>query len=98
MKHTLLIKYWLSSFLPSLFLRCCVIRGRPLAKGKECLSMCNINLSCTDYHLRKDNPVENCFRGRFLWNVLPLSSFMEKEVTSGKFSINLNTEDKKVLT
>lgn len=68
MKHTLLIKDWLSSFLSLLFPRCCVVCGRPLAKGEECLcTMCNINLPRTDYHLRKDNPVEKLF-----WGKIPL--------------------------
>lgn len=68
MKHTLLIKDWLSSFLSLLFPRCCVVCGRPLAKGEECLcTMCNINLPRTDYHLREDNPVEKLF-----WGKIPL--------------------------
>lgn len=65
MKHTLLIKDWLGSFLSLLFPRCCVVCGRPLAKGEECLcTMCNIELPRTDYHLRKDNPVEKLFWGK----------------------------------
>lgn len=68
MKHTLLIKDWLGSFLSLLFPRCCVVCGRPLAKGEECLcTMCNIELPRTNYHLRKDNPVEKLF-----WGKIPL--------------------------
>lgn len=68
MKHTLLIKDWLSSFLSLLFPRCCVVCGRPLAKGEECIcTECNINLPRTNYHLRKDNPVERLF-----WGQIPL--------------------------
>lgn len=68
MKHTLLIKDWLGSFLSLLFPRCCVVCGRPLAKGEECLcTMCNVELPRTDYHLRKDNPVEKLF-----WGKIPL--------------------------
>lgn len=68
MTHTLFIKDWLGSFLSLLFPRCCVVCGRPLAKGEECLcTMCNINLPRTDYHLRKDNPVEKMF-----WGKIPL--------------------------
>lgn len=68
MKHTLLIKDWLSSFLSLLFPRCCVVCGRPLAKGEECIcTVCNINLPRTNYHLRKDNPVERLF-----WGQIPL--------------------------
>lgn len=65
MKHTLFIKDWLGSFLSLLFPRCCVVCGRPLVKGEECLcTMCNIELPRTDYHLRKDNPVEKLFWGK----------------------------------
>lgn len=84
MKHTLLIKDWLSSFLSLLFPRCCVVCGRPLAKGEECIcTVCNINLPRTNYHLRKDNPVERLFWDKSLWNGLLLFSFMRKEATSG---------------
>ncbi|WP_390601613.1 ComF family protein [Bacteroides sp. f07] len=68
MKHTLLIKDWLGSFLSLFFPRYCIVCGRTLAKGEECLcTMCNINLPRTDYHLRKDNPVEKMF-----WGKIPL--------------------------
>ncbi len=66
MKHTLLIKDWLYSFLSLWFPSCCVVCGGSLAKGEECIcTMCNINLPRTDYHLRKDNPVEKLFWGKF---------------------------------
>ncbi|SHE44747.1 comF family protein [Bacteroides faecichinchillae] len=65
MKHTLLIKDWLGSFLSLLFPRCCLVCGRPLAKGEECIcTMCNINLPRTNYHLQEDNPVEQLFWGK----------------------------------
>lgn len=65
MKHTFLVKDWLSSFLSLLFPRCCVVCGSPLAKGEECIcAMCNMNLPRTDYHLQKDNPVEQLFWGK----------------------------------
>lgn len=68
MKHTLLIKDWLYSFISLLFLRCCVVCGRSLAKGEECIcAMCNINLPRTNYHLQKDNQVEQLF-----WGKIPL--------------------------
>lgn len=68
MKRTLLIKDWLYSFISLLFPRCCVVCGRPLAKGEECIcAMCNINLPRTNYHLQKDNPVEQLF-----WGKIPL--------------------------
>lgn len=67
-KHTLLINDWFSSFLALLFPRCCLVCGRPLAKGEECIcTMCNINLPRTNYHLREDNPVEQLF-----WGKIPL--------------------------
>ena len=65
MKHTLLIKDWLYSFLFLLFPRCCVVCGRSLVKGEECIcTLCNLNLPRTNYHLREDNPVERLFWGR----------------------------------
>ncbi|WP_294471277.1 ComF family protein [uncultured Bacteroides sp.] len=68
MKHTLLIKDWLYSFISLLFPRCCVVCDRPLAKGEECIcAMCNINLPRTNYHLQKDNPMEQLF-----WGKIPL--------------------------
>lgn len=98
MKHTLLIKDWLYSFLSLWFPRCCVVCGGSLAKGEECIcTMCNINLPRTDYHLRKDNPVKNSFGVSFLWNVPLLFSFIAKEVIFGKFSTNSNMEDRKKL-
>lgn len=68
MKHTLLIKDWLYSFISLLFPRCCVVCGRSLAKGEECIcAMCNINLPRTNYHLQKDSQVEQLF-----WGKIPL--------------------------
>lgn len=68
MKHTNIIKEWLSSFLFLLFPRCCIVCGRPLVKGEECICvLCNIDLPRTNYHLRKDNPVEQLF-----WGKIPL--------------------------
>lgn len=68
MKHTLLIKDWLYSFISLLFPRCCVVCGRSLAKGEECIcAMCNINSPRTNYHLQKDNQVEQLF-----WGKIPL--------------------------
>lgn len=68
MKHTIDIKDWLSAFLSLFFPRCCVVCGRPLAKGEQCIcTVCNMKLPRTDYHLRKDNPVEQLF-----WGKLPL--------------------------
>lgn len=68
MKHTFELKVWLSSLLSLFFPRCCVVCGRSLAKGEECIcAMCNINLPRTNFHLRKDNPVEQLF-----WGKIPL--------------------------
>lgn len=68
MKHTFLIKDWLGSFLFLLFPRCCVVCGRPLAKGEECIcTLCNIKLPRTNFHLQKDNPIERRF-----WGLIPL--------------------------
>lgn len=66
MKHTFLVKEWFGAFLSLLFPRCCVVCGRPLAKGEECIcAVCNMDLPRTDYHLRRDNPVELLFWGKF---------------------------------
>lgn len=68
MKHTLLVKDWLHSFLSLLFPHCCVACGNPLVRGEECIcTLCNMNLPRTNYHLRKDNPVEQVF-----WGKIPL--------------------------
>lgn len=68
MKHTLLIKDWLHSFLSLLFPHCCVACGNALVRGEECIcTLCNMNLPRTNYHLRKDNPVEQVF-----WGKIPL--------------------------
>ena len=98
MKHTLLIKDWLYSFLSLWFPRCCVVCGGSLAKGEECIcTMCNINLPRTDYHLRKDNPVEKLFWGKFPLERATSFFFIAKEVIFGKFSTNSNMEDRKKL-
>ena len=62
------MKEWLYSFLSLFFPRCCLVCGRTLAKGEECLCTgCNIGLPRTGYHLQKDNPVEKMF-----WGKIPL--------------------------
>jgi len=59
------IKEWLGSFLSLLFPHCCIVCGQPLAKGEECIcTLCNIKLPRTDFHLRKENPLERLFWGR----------------------------------
>lgn len=98
MKHTLLIKDWLYSFLSLWFPRCCVVCGGSLAKGEECIcTMCNINLPRTDYHLRKDNPVEKLFWGKFPLERATSFFFYRKGSDFRKFSTNSNMEDKKKL-
>lgn len=68
MKHTLLVRNWLHSFLSLLFPQCCVACGNALVKGEECIcTLCNMNLPRTNYHLQKDNPVEQVF-----WGKIPL--------------------------
>lgn len=68
MKHAFAIKDWMGAFVSLLFPRCCVVCGNPLARSEECLcTLCNINLPRTNYHLRKDNPVEKMF-----WGKIPL--------------------------
>lgn len=68
MKFLLGAKDRASAFFGLFFPRCCVVCGKPLAKGEDCICiMCGINLPRTDYHLRKDNPMEQLF-----WGKLPL--------------------------
>lgn len=63
-----LLKDWIHAFVSLLFPRCCVVCGSPLMKGEDCIcTMCNINLPRTNYHLRKDNPIEQMF-----WGKIPL--------------------------
>ena len=90
MKHTLLfIKDWLHSFLSLLFPRCCIVCGRPLSKGEECLcTICNITLPRTNCHLRKDNPVERLFWEQIPLERAPLFSSTGKGVISGRFFIS----------
>lgn len=62
------MKDWLDSFLSLFFPRCCIICGRALAKGEECLcAHCNIGLPRTELHKYKDNAVEQLF-----WGKIPL--------------------------
>ena len=64
----MVIRDWLGAFLSIFFPRCCLVCGRVLAKGEECLcARCNIDLPRTDYHKIKDNPVEKLF-----WGKIPL--------------------------
>ena len=68
MKHTLLIKDWLYSFLFLLFPRCCVVCGRSLVKGEECIcTLCNLNLHLTKLlqkrEMRKDIVIELSYKG-----------------------------------
>lgn len=61
----IIIRDWFDSFLSLFFPRCCLVCGDVLAKGEECLcARCNIDLPRTEYHKRKDNPVEQLFWGK----------------------------------
>lgn len=63
---SILIRDWLDAFLSLFFPRCCLVCGRVLAKGEECLcARCNMDLPRTNYHKMKDNPVEKRFWGKF---------------------------------
>lgn len=62
------MKDWFDAFLSLFFPRCCIICGRPLAKGEECLcAFCNIHLPRTELHRHPDNIVEQMF-----WGKIPL--------------------------
>lgn len=68
MKNKKLFKTWLFSFVHLFFPRQCAVCGASLQEGEEgiCLK-CNMDLPRTNYHLRKDNPVERMF-----WGKMPL--------------------------
>lgn len=66
MKNILAV--WCSSFVRLLFPRYCVVCGKPLQEGEEGICLrCNMDLPRTNYHLRRDNPVERMF-----WGKMPL--------------------------
>ena len=61
--HT--VRQWLDGFLSLLLPRYCIVCGRALVEGEECLcTLCNIDLPRTGYHLCPGNPVEQAFWGR----------------------------------
>lgn len=65
MKNLFLLKESLGSFVSLFFPHCCVVCGSLLAKGEQCIcTACNIRLPRTDYHLQKENPVEQMFWGK----------------------------------
>lgn len=65
MKNMFLLKESLGSFVSLFFPHCCVVCGSLLAKGEQCIcTACNIRLPRTDYHLQKENPVEQMFWGK----------------------------------
>ncbi len=54
------------SFLHLLFPRQCAVCGAPLQEGEEAICLkCNMDMPRTNYHVRKDNPVERIFWGKF---------------------------------
>lgn len=60
-----LLKESIGSFVSLFFPHCCVVCGSLLAKGERCIcTACNIRLPRTDYHLQKENPVEQMFWGK----------------------------------
>lgn len=66
MENTL--RTWLLSCLHLFFPRQCVVCGAPLQEGEDVVCIkCNMDMPRTNFHLRKDNPVERIF-----WGKLPL--------------------------
>lgn len=62
------IKEWSNSFISLFFPRSCLVCNKPLSKSEECMcARCNIDLPRTDYHLWKENPIEQMF-----WGKIPL--------------------------
>lgn len=65
MKNTLAV--WLTSFVRLFFPRRCVVCGRPLREAEEGICLrCNMDMPRTNYHRRKDNPVECMLWGKML--------------------------------
>lgn len=59
---------WFFSFVHLFFPRQCAVCGASLQEGEEGICMrCNMDMPRTNYHLRKDNPVERMF-----WGKMPL--------------------------
>lgn len=68
MGNTNTVNAWLLSFVRLFFPRRCVVCGGSLGEGEEGICMkCNIEMPRTNYHLRRDNPVEYLF-----WGKMPL--------------------------
>lgn len=60
------VEDWLFALLHLFFPRTCVVCHTPLIEGEECIcTRCNLELPRTQYHLRKENPVEHLFWGKF---------------------------------
>lgn len=58
------MKSWFRSFLTLFFPHVCVVCSDSLHKDEECIcTLCNIKMPRTDFHLRKENPMEKQFRG-----------------------------------
>lgn len=63
-----IVKTWFFSFVHLFFPRQCAVCGAILREGEEGICMkCNMDMPRTNYHLRKDNPVERMF-----WGKIPL--------------------------
>ena len=63
-----IVKTWFFSFVHLFFPRQCAVCGAILQEGEEGICMkCNMDMPRTNYHLRKDNPVERMF-----WGKIPL--------------------------
>ena len=63
-----IVKTWFFSFVHLFFPRQCAVCGAILQEGEEGICMkCNMDIPRTNYHLRKDNPVERMF-----WGKIPL--------------------------
>ena len=57
---------WLRGLAHLFFPRRCVTCGRCLEEGEEVLCLrCNMDMPRTNWHLEKDNPVEQQFWGKF---------------------------------
>ena len=55
-----IVKTWFFSFVHLFFPRQCAVCGAILQEGEEGICMkCNMDMPRTNYHFRKDSPVES---------------------------------------
>lgn len=59
------MKKWMRAFFLLFYPPCCTVCQGPLRESEVCICFkCNLHLPRTNYHLRKNNPIEEIFWGR----------------------------------